>query len=190
MRVLGISGTPRPGGNTEVLLDAALEPFRAAGWSVDRVVLSQSEIHPCTGCDACRDGSGCHLPSDGMEAVYRAMRTCDAILVATPVYWRNVTAQLKALFDRSYALRDEHPLRGKPGGAIAVGRGSGGGQSIALTIIHNFFLSAGAVCVPGELNGVSAVADRPGDIADQPNRLEQARILGRHVMAFAGKESL
>ena len=47
---------------------------------------------------------------------------------------------------------------------VAVGRGTGGGQSIALTVIHNFFLSMGVICVPGELNGVSAVADKPGDI--------------------------
>lgn len=187
MRVLGISGTPRPGGNSEILLDAALEPFRDAGWSIDRILLSRTLIQPCTGCDACRNGGGCRIDDDGMQAVYEAMRECDAILVASPAYYRNVPAQLKALFDRCYADRDRHPLRGKPGGAIAVGRGTGGGQAIVLTVLYNFLLSMGAVCVTGELNGVTAVADRPGEVADQPVRLEQARILGRNVLAFAGK---
>jgi len=76
------------------------------------------------------------------------------------------------------------PLRGKLGGAIAVGRGSGSGQSIVLNVIYNFYLSSGALCVPGELNGVNAVADKPGDILSQPRRLEQARVLGRNILGY------
>jgi len=75
-------------------------------------------------------------------------------------------------------------LTGKLGGAISVGRGQGGGQAIVLTIIHNYYLSSGALCVPGEMNGVSAVADKPGDILSQPNRLKQARTLGENIMKY------
>ncbi|MCL2461750.1 MAG: flavodoxin family protein, partial [Defluviitaleaceae bacterium] len=111
-------------------------------------------------------------------------RECDAIIISSPVYYRNVSAQLKAVFDRTHAAHAS--LSGKPGGAIAVGRGlAGGGQAIALNVIYNFYLSCGALCVPGELNGVAAAADRPGDILSQPRRLEQAEILGRNVMRYA-----
>jgi multimeric flavodoxin WrbA len=189
MRVLGISGTPRPGGNSEILLDAALEPFRDAGWDIDRILLSEMEIRPCTGCETCAGGNGCRITDDGMTHVYLAMASCDAIIVASPVYWRNVPAQLKALFDRCYAERRSKPLGGKFGGAIAVGNGSSGGQAIVLTIIYNFFLSSGALCVPGELNGVSAVAGRPGDIQTQPNRLEQARTLARNIIFYAERRN-
>ncbi|HEY5465960.1 MAG TPA: flavodoxin family protein [Clostridia bacterium] len=189
MRVLGISGTPRPGGNSEVLLDAALEPFREAGWDIDRILLSASVILPCTGCETCAGGNGCRITGDGMDQVDHAMAACDAVIVASPVYWRNVPAQLKALFDRCYAERTNHPLRGKFGGAIAVGNGTSGGQAIVLTIIYNFFLSSGTLCVPGELNGVSAVAGRPGDIRNQPNRLEQARVLARNIIFCAERKN-
>jgi multimeric flavodoxin WrbA len=63
---------------------------------------------------------------DDMGLLYEAYDRCDAIIVASPVYYRNVTAQLKAVFDRTYAVQAMRPLAGKAGGAIAVGRGTGG----------------------------------------------------------------
>lgn len=186
MRVLGISGTPRAGGNSEVLLRAALAPFEAAGWAVDLKLLSALRIAPCRGCDACAQTGACVIRDD-MDEILAAYAACDALLIASPVYYRFVTAQLKAVFDRTYALGARRPLAGKPGGAIAVGRGQGAGQAIVLNGIHNFYLSSGALCVPGELNGLSAVADRPGAIAEQPRRLEQARTLGENVLAVASR---
>ena len=184
MNILGISGTPRKGGNSEILLDAALEPFVEAGWGVTKILLSEKKIGPCTGCETCTDSEVCFIDDD-MGEVYEAYKKCGAIIISAPAYWRNVPAQLKALFDRTYAMKGSRPLEGKFGGAIAVGRGSCGGQSIVLGIIYNFYLSCGALCVPGELNGVSAAADKPGDILDQLRRLEQARILGRKVRQYA-----
>ena len=182
MNVLGISGTPRIHGNSEILLDAALEPFAAANWEITKILLSQKTIHPCTGCETCVENKACHI-ADDMNEIYTAYAKCDAIIISAPVYWRNVPAQLKAVFDRTYGVKNQ-PLKGKLGGAIAVGRGSGSGQAIVLNVIYNFYLSCGALCVPGELNGVNAVADKPGDIASQPRRLEQARILGRNVLSY------
>lgn len=181
MNILGISGTPRKGGNSEALLDAALEPFIRAGRDITKILLSEKKIEPCVGCEACADIGACCIDDD-MGQVYRAYEKCDAIIISAPVYWRNVPAQLKALFDRTYAVRDKRPLKGKLGGAIAVGRGSCGGQSIVLGIIYNFYLSCGTLCVSGELNGVSAVADKPGDILNQPRRLEQSKVLGMNIL--------
>lgn len=181
MNVLGISGTPRKGGNSEILLNAALEPFGEAGWSITRILLSRAKIAPCIGCETCVGRKSCFIDDD-MQEVYAAFQACDAIIISAPSYWRNVPAQLKALFDRSYAAKNR-PLAGKLGGAIAVGRSTaGGGQSKVLDVIHNFYLSSGAFCVPGEMNGVTASADKPGDILAQPRRLEQARTLGCNIL--------
>ncbi len=186
MKVVGISGSPRPGGNTEILLAAALQPFREHGWTAADFLCSRRTVAPCTGCESCAAGDGCILRDD-MDLLCGELETCDAVIVASPVYYRNVSAQLKAVMDRSYGARARKLWDGKACGAIAVGRGEGGGQAIGLTVIHNFLLSSGAVCVPGELNGVSARADKPGDILSQPKRLEQARILGEKVMRLAEK---
>lgn len=186
MRVLGISGSPRKGGNSEILLSHALEPFREKGWDAVEFHLSRYNILPCKGCDCCQDMGECVLQDD-MGLLCEEYLKCDAVIIASPAYYRNVTAQLKALFDRTYATKTKKPLEGKVGGAIAVGRGQDGGQSIVLTVIYNYFLSSGALCVPGELNGVAASADKPGDILSQPNRLKQARILGENILRYAEK---
>lgn len=184
MQIVGISGSPRANGNSEILLAHALKPFRKQGWDVVEFHLSSRTVAPCLGCDRCSRTSLCAIDDD-MNTLYQAYAHCNALIIASPAYYRNVTAQLKAVFDRSYAMRDSRSLAGKVGGAIAVGRGTGGGQSLVLSIIYNFYLSCGAICVPGELNGVSAVADKPGDILDQPRRLAQARILGENVLRVA-----
>jgi len=183
MKILGISGTPRKGGNSEILLNAALEPFAEAGWEIKRILLSEKKIEMCTGCDSCHESLNCCIKDD-MAEIYEAFEWCSAMIISSPVYWRNVSAQLKVVFDRMYA-KQHIPLKGKLGGAIAVGRStSGGGQTNVLTAIYNFFLSNGMLCVPGELNGVTASADKPGDILAQPHRLEQARVLGRNIMYY------
>lgn len=181
MLVLGISGTPRQNGNAELLLDAALTPFQGAGWDIKRILLSAKRVLPCTGCESCVQNKRCCIEDD-MAEIVAAYYSCAAIIIASPTYWRNITAQLKAVFDRSYAVNHDRPLTGKLGGAIAVGRGSGAGQSIVLNVIHNFYLSSGALCVPGELNGVTAIADKPGDILEQPRRLRQAALLGENIL--------
>ena len=185
MNILGISGTPRKGGNSEILLNAALEPFIEAEWEITKILLSEKRIEPCIGCDSCVEKNVCYI-NDDMNEIYNAYENCDAIIISAPAYWRNVPAQLKAVIDRTYGSKNG-TLKGKLGGAIAVGRGQGGGQAIVINIIYNFYLSAGALCVPSETNGVTAVADKPGDILSQPHRLEQARVLGRNIITYMRK---
>ena len=183
MNILGISATPRKGGNSEHLLNAALEPFDEAGWDITKILLSEKSIQPCTGCETCIKNRRCSI-NDDMNEIYQAFKQCNAIIISAPAYYRNVPAQLKAVIDRTHAAHGL--LKGKFGGAISVGRGSsGGGQCIVLTIINNYYLSCGMLCVPGELNGVVATADKPGDILSQPRRLEQASFLGRNILSYA-----
>jgi len=183
MNILGISGTPRKGGNSEILLNAALEPFIEDKWEINKILLSENKVEPCAGCETCVETKSCRI-NDDMKKIYEAFALCDAMIISSPSYYRNVPAQLKAVFDRTFAAGGA--LSGKLGGAISVGRGtSSGGQSIVINIIYNYYLSAGMLCVPGELNGVTASADKPGDILSQPQRLEQARILGRNIIKYA-----
>lgn len=183
MNVLGISGTPRKGGNSEILLESALSPFIEANWEITKILLSEKVAGPCIGCETCIERHACFM-NDDMNEIYEAYKKCDAIIISAPAYWRNVPAQLKAVFDRTFAVGTGRPLKGKLGGAISVGRGSSGGQSIVLNVIHNFYLSCGVLCVPGELNGVTASADKPGDILSQTRRLDQARILGQNILQY------
>ncbi|SHJ34568.1 flavodoxin family protein [Lutispora thermophila] len=185
MKVIGISGSPRKDGNTEILVKEALKPFYEKGWEVTEFFLSSKSIKPCIGCETCNETGTCAIEGDDMGFLISELENCDALIIGSPAYYRNVTAQLKALFDRSFVIKNRNLLAGKPGGAIAVGRGEGGGQSLVLSIIHNFYLSSGALCVPCEINGLSARADKPGDILKQEKRLRQARVLGENIIKYS-----
>ena len=187
MKVVGISGSPRKGGNTECLVSECLNEFAKHGWTVLEFFLSGKNVEPCNGCEICVESQKCVITDDDMAELFCELTSCDAVIIGSPVYYRNVTAQLKAVFDRSFSYKRSDLLMGKPGGAITVGRGEGGGQSMVLTIIYNYLLSCGALPVPGELNGLSARADKPGDIMKQERRLNQARILAQNVIIYAEK---
>ena len=184
MKVVGISGSPRKGGNTECLLDECLKEFAEHGWLVSTFYMSEKIIKPCSGCETCVENGTCVINDDDANLLFSEPADCDAVIIGSPVYYRNVTAQLKAFFDRTFAY-GQSVLEGKPGGAIAVGSGEGAGQAITLMVIYNFILSSAGLPVPGELNGLSAKADKPGDIKTQKKRLNQARNLARNVMKFA-----
>jgi multimeric flavodoxin WrbA len=184
MNVIGISGTPRKEGNSEILLRYALKPFKSNDWDVKIFLLSELTVEPCDACESCIETGSCVIDDD-MKQIYKAFGWCDAIIVSSPVYSRNVSSQLLSVLDRHYAVNRERPLEGKVGGAIAVGRGTGGGQALTINAIYRWMLSCGIVCVPGELNGVTAVADKPRDILKQEKRLKQAEILGLNILNVA-----
>ena len=162
----------------------ALEPFRREGMKVRVHKVGNLNLQSCSGCERCRNEGKCCIEDD-IPAIYADLYWTDAVLIAAPVYYRNIPSKLAAIFERAYAYQNNRPLEGKLGAAIAVGRGTGGGQSIVLSIIHNWLLSAGALCVPGELNGLSAVADGPGDILNNKRKLDQATKLGENLLKFS-----
>ena len=187
MNVLGVSGSYRERSNSHILLERSLRPFEEAGWDVPVLRLRGRTVEPCEGCDYCRSHGNVCKVQDDMHAFYDALRRCDALIVASPVYSRNVCSQVMAVFDRHCAVAPERPLEGKVGGAIAVGAGGGGGQSMTLCAIYNWMRSCGMIGVPGELNGVTAVALEEGEVLRQPERLRQAEILGRNVPRVAAR---
>jgi len=111
VRALGIIGSPRRGGNTEILVDEALAGAAEAGASIDKVFLNDLDIAPCQACDACRETRVC-AQQDDMQAVVEKMRGGTVFVFGTPVYWYGPTAQFKAFMDRWYGIGKE-PFRGK-----------------------------------------------------------------------------
>lgn len=181
MNVIGISGTPRKNGNSELLLRYALKPFENDAWNVKTFLLSELKIKPCKACDSCKETGTCII-NDDMQEIYDAFRWCNAIIISSPVHFLNVSAQLLALLNRHYALDAEQPLKGKVGGAIAVGGDISGGQTLVINAIYAWMLSCGIICVPSETCGVKAVAGKPGDILNQKKRLKYAEILGFNIL--------
>jgi multimeric flavodoxin WrbA len=100
MKILGILGSPCADGNTAVLLDAVLEGAREAGAQIERIDVTNLRIDPCDGCRKCDVTGVCGHAGDDMRVIYKKIREVDALVLASPVFFMGVSAQLKALIDR------------------------------------------------------------------------------------------
>lgn len=103
MNILALVGSPRLGGNTDFLVDQALEEAAELGAQTEKIILSQYTVAPCLGHDDCGSFKSCVQKDDTSWILDRFCET-DGVILATPVYYYNVTAQLKAFMDRSYFL--------------------------------------------------------------------------------------
>ena len=125
MKIVGILGSPRKGGNTETLLDLALEEAQKKGVLTDKIALRDKSIAPCDGCEGCTKTGKCVIEDEAQD-IYQAMLESDGIIWATPVYFWSMSSQTKALMDRTYALTfPKLQLANKVGGLILVARGRG-----------------------------------------------------------------
>jgi len=152
MRVLGICGSPRPQGNTSYALRYALDILAGLGLETEYISLAEGTIHPCEGCFRCRRGDCPH--ADDMAAIIAALRRCDGLILASPVYMGMVTGQMKVMMDRTVCLRvgGQFALTGKVGAGIACGGFRNGGQELTLQNMQTYFLQ----------QNMAVLADGPG----------------------------
>ena len=128
-KLLAIVGSPRKGGNTDILVDEALDAFRSAGGDTEKVFLNSLKIKPCQGCFTCMDGDGLDsvcIQNDDMTELYQKLFSADAFIWATPIYMWSPTAQMKIFLDRLFPLGNYQKTRwrcamnDKPVGLIIV----------------------------------------------------------------------
>ncbi len=125
MRIIAILGSMRKKGNTEILLDVALDDAQKNGATVSKLTLREMTIAPCDGCGACFKTGECIIKDD-MEKIYSEMVQADGIIWATPVYFWSMTGLTKVVMDRTYALGfPKLQLMNKVGGLILVAGGRG-----------------------------------------------------------------
>ena len=188
MRILGIMGSPRLGGNTDLLLDAALNGARSAGAEVEKIVVDKLNISPCREHYGCLEDGNCIIRDD-MDALYPKLLDADGIVVASPMFFYGITAQLKALIDRGQALwarkhvlKQSWPGAGRKGAFIAVGATRGETLFDGSKATVKYFFKTIGVEYAEELliRGV----DQKGDIQKHPSALKDAFELGQRL---AGK---
>ena len=128
MKVLGILGSPRVGGNSDILLDQALAGAREAGAEVEKIVLCQKKISGCLDCEKCNETGVC-VVKDDMPEIHGKILEADAVIHSVPVYFWAMTAQMKAYLDRWCAFFDAEwkwhkhyypKMKGKKIGLITV----------------------------------------------------------------------
>ncbi|MGE5653684.1 MAG: flavodoxin family protein [Bacillota bacterium] len=109
MKIIAFAGSPRIGGNSDLLLDQVIAGAKDAGAEVEKVYLNKLNIRPCQACDGCRrpGATGC-VVKDDMQPLYDKLLDADAWVLATPVYWWGPSAQLKLMVDRWYGFYRHH----------------------------------------------------------------------------------
>ena len=112
MTILVLSGSPRKGGNTELLAEAFAKGATEGQHHVEIVSVRDYKVNPCLGCNACFNTDGVCAQKDDMAAIYEKMSQADMLVIASPVYFYGISAQLKAVIDRCHnPIRDSFPIQ-------------------------------------------------------------------------------
>jgi multimeric flavodoxin WrbA len=153
--IVGICGSSRKQA-TEYILEEALQILEKKGFKTKLWTVRGKEIGFCTHCDYCLTDKQCVIQDD-MQELYVLLTKAEGIILATPVYNGGVSAQIKAVMDRTRAAvaSDENIFKGKVGMGIAVGGDRAGGQELALMQIHTFYILNGMIPVSGGYFGAN-----------------------------------
>ena len=121
LKIIAFCGSPRVGGNTEILMNKALGPLREAGHDIAVYRLNTLNIRPCQGCGGCVETGVCVL-ADDMTGIIAAIRGAERIILTSPIFFYGLSAQAKAMVDRCQCLWCEKYLLKKPIPAGSRGR--------------------------------------------------------------------
>jgi multimeric flavodoxin WrbA len=191
MKVLALNGSPRRGGNTELLLEEALKGVRENGGEVKIYHLNYLSLKPCQQCSACDDTGNCII-GDDMQAIHNDIVTTDRIILASPIFFSSVSAQTKIVIDRCQPFWSQKYLHKKPVSAGAFGRKGmlllvGGmkqtakneGFHCAEVVVRAFFRT---VNVQEHTMLAYGNADEKGVIKDHPTAFQEAYEAGKKLV--------
>ena len=191
MLVLGIAGSPRRDGNSEILLDEALAAAAAQGVMVEKVVLSALKFLPCISCGACDKTGVCTL-DDEMQPLYEKIGAAQALIFASPMYFYTVSAWAKsaidraqALWSRKYVLKDPRYTAAKAGYFIGVGATRGGKLFDGALLTMKYYFDAAGYREAGNL--LVRGMDEKGAVKAFAETMEAARQLGEKAALDCGK---
>ncbi len=188
MKILGIAGSPRRDGNTDLLLAEVMKGAASKGAEVKTIILNDLKIAPCQHCDACLKTGKCKIEDD-MQMIYQEIEQADRIVLASPIQFMGITAQMKTMIDRLQVLwARKYVLKEPPLGGRQERKGlfiSVGGRKIAnlfepaLVTVKTVFRILD-IAYTGELlfRGV----DEKGAIAKHPDALRQAFLIGQKLV--------
>jgi multimeric flavodoxin WrbA len=148
MKVVGIVGSPRKNGNTELMVKEALASAEEAGAQIELISVVDKNIAPCDGCQSCFKTGVCRIKDD-MQPLYGQMESADAIIFGSPVYFGTVSAQVKAIMDRTFSYLPTMKLKGKVAASILTARRVGAGQT--RNLMYGFFMAHGMVPMRGAI---------------------------------------
>ena len=182
MKVVAVSGSPRKGGNTDLLLTRLIEQVGVKGLEVELVRLSEKAVAPCIACEKCRKHKGECSQHDDFAGIYELLCAADAIVVGSPVYFGSATPQVMALLDRAgYVARheDKNPFRRKIGAPVVVARRAGQNFTFAQLV---FFFTIMEMIVPGSTYWTVAFGRNKGEVLGDDEALATVDTLADNIV--------
>ena len=179
MKILAIVGSLRLNGNTNFLVDQALDEAAKLGAETEKIVISQHTVNPCLGHDNCASLESCSQKDDAGWILDR-FREADGVILASPVYYYNVSAQMKAFIDRNYFIYKHDQKYGARAVGIIIVAEQIGIEDTLYTLrqfIADFNVEENKVFI------TSGYANRTGEVKDNLPLVEEARELGRKMAA-------
>ncbi len=197
MKVIAFNGSPRRGGNTEILLSEAVRGVREQGVEATVYHLDQMNLRACLGCGKC-DAAGLCVIKDDMEMIRSEIRAADRIIVASPIFFFSVSAQIKMMIDRCQAFWAEKYVHRKPvppgpfgrtGLLLLVGgmkqREKNAGFACAEATVKAFFRT---VNVQEHVTLAFDAIDKKGEITKHPTAMKDAFEAGKALAARTDKQ--
>ena len=182
MYALAINGSPRKDGNTAVLLQNVLSPLDQAGWDTELIQVGGKDIRGCIACYQCFENKDkrCAVTTDIFNDIMDKMVQADALILGSPTYFTDVSAELKAVIDRSGLVSQANDVlfQGKIGAAVAAVR-RGGATHVFDTINHMYLMSQ--MIVPGSTYWNIGIGFDKQDVLQDEEGMTNVRHLGRVI---------
>ena len=182
MKVVAINGSPRVNGNNHQALEFVHEAQRKEGIETELIDICREDLRPCRACGSCGKNKDerCVMADDRLNEYVQKMKAADGMIVGSPVYFGNMTAQTKAFLDRAFyvARANGDMFRLKVGAAVAVNRRAGALDTF--DEINKLYLISQMI-VPGSSYWNTITALKPGDIATDEEGIRTMRTLGKNM---------
>jgi len=182
MKVVAFNGSPRPQGNTAILIKTVLKELEAEGIETEFIQLGGQLVHGCIACGTCRKlkNKQCKIANDNINSYIQKMVEADGIILGSPTYFSMMTPELKALIDRAgyVALGNDRMLKRKVGAAVVAVRRAG--AVTTFDAINHFFL-INEMIVPGSSYWNLGVGRAEGDVNNDQEGLATMVTLGKNM---------
>jgi len=182
IKVVAFNGSPRKNGNTSILIDTVFSVLNSEGIETEVIQVGNKLVHGCTGCGKCREikDKRCQIKNKLLNECISKMTEADGIILGSPVYFADVTSEMKALIDvAGYVTRGNGQLLSRKVGAgvVAVRRA---GELHALNTMNNFFL-INQMIIPGSSYWNVAIGREPGDVLNDAEGIQTMKRLGENM---------
>lgn len=178
MNILVLNGSPHVKGTTAVLRKHFEEGLRVGKHRITTIHIAKEKIHPCTGCDYCRTSDDGCVYKDSMETIYPELLAADLVVFVTPLYYFGMSAQIKALIDRFYAINGK--LKGAMKKAVLIAA-CGDTDSWALDALNEHYYAICRYLKWEDIGKVNAVGAYTPDDLEESNYTKEAYELGASI---------